>query len=439
MIHKLKGTEDILPQEIYQWQYVEDTARDLLDLYHFQEIRTPIFESIDLFARGVGNTTDIVNKEMYDFQDKGGRHIALRPELTASVVRAFIENKLFGPEHPQPLKVYYMGPTFRYERPQAGRQRQFHQLGVEVLGSTHPGVDVEGIALAWHFFQELGLSNLTIYLNSLGKVADRQKYRQALIDYFVPLQDQLSEDSRRRLHANPLRILDSKDEQDKVLVKDAPIITDYLSPESRAHFKAVTDTLDLLAIPYQLNPYIVRGLDYYQDTIFEIMVEDNAIGAQSTVCGGGRYDGLVEMLDGPSSPGFGFAIGMERLILLLNQQNAPVPEPEGLDIYIMAIGQQADAVTFQILQAARHAGLAADRDYMGRSMKSQFKTADKYKTQLILTVGDEEIAAGTVQLKNQQTGKQTMVAMDELMQDFMQVYRKNTMDTSVIDDFFGGE
>ena len=441
MINKMKGTEDLLPANIRRWQYVEDVCRDILDSYMFKEIRTPMFESIDLFSRSVGETSDIVTKEMYDFKDKGDRHIALRPEGTAPVVRAYVEHKLFGPEHPQPLKVYYMGPMFRYERPQAGRQRQFTQFGVEVLGSTQAMTDAECIALAWDVFSELEISNLRVYINSLGKTADRKNYRQALIDYFEPVNDQLSEDSQRRLYSNPLRILDSKDPKDKEFVKDAPIITDYLSEESKHHFEQVCQLLDILEIPYTVDPYIVRGLDYYQDTIFEIVVEDESIGAQSTVCGGGRYDGLVEQLGGPNSPGFGFAIGMERLMLLLEEQAIQLPIEEALDVYVMGIGEGFDirSQVFQIMQAARKDGFSADTDTLNRSIKSQFKTVSKLNTKLVMTIGEEELNKGIVLLKNQANGEQAEVSIEEVLSDFTKVFRKYTMDSKIIDEFFRGE
>lgn len=439
MINKMKGTEDTLPIEINKWHYVEEIARDIFESYHFSEIRTPMFEAVELFKRSVGDTSDIVTKEMYNFKDKGEREIALRPEGTAPVVRAYVEHKLFGPEFPQPLKVYYMGPMFRYERPQAGRQRQFNQLGVEVLGTSNPAIDAETIALAWDFFQELGLKNIKIYLNSLGKTAERHAYRQALVDYFEPHLEELSEDSQRRLHANPLRILDSKDEQDQAFVKDAPIITEFLSEQSLNHFNQVQEMLDILEIPYQVDPYIVRGLDYYQDTIFEIIVEDDSIGAQSTICGGGRYDGLVEQLGGPNAPGFGFAIGLERLLLLLDEQEIEIPVEDNLDVYVMAIGQEAQGTALRLVQAARQTGLTADRDYLDRSIKSQFKTIGKYQTKLLLTVGEDELERNVVQVKNLASGQQKEVSMDEIMDDFIGVFRRHTMDTSVIDKFFEGE
>ncbi|HFI0464456.1 TPA: histidine--tRNA ligase [Streptococcus suis] len=439
MIKKMKGTEDLLPAVSYKWQYVEDTIRAIFDTYQVKEIRTPIFEAKELFSRSVGDTTDIVSKEMYDFKDKGDRDIALRPEGTAAVVRAYVEHKLFGPEHAQPLKVYYMGPMFRYERPQAGRQRQFHQVGLEIFGSHNPATDVEGIALAWDILKELGIQGVTLYINSLGKAEDRLNYRQALIDYFIPLADQLSEDSKRRLNDNPLRILDSKDPNDKALAKDAPLILDYLSPASKTHFDQVKTMLDALDIPYTVDPTIVRGLDYYQDTIFEIVATDDQIGAQATVIGGGRYDGLVQQLGGPETPGFGFGLGMERLLLLLDQADQPIPDPEPLDLYVLTLSDVVNVAALQIVQAARAAGYLADRDYLGRSLKSQLKTADKLGAILTVTVGEDELASGQYTLKNKQLEKQVTVTLDDLLDDFEGIYRKLTTDTSAIDKYFKGE
>lgn len=438
MIKKPKGTEDILPVNINKWHYVEDVARSVMDSYNFSEIRTPLFEAFELFQRSVGDTTDIVSKEMYDFNDKGDRHMALRPEGTAPIARAFIEHKLFGPEHPQPLKVYYMEPMFRYERPQAGRQRQFHQLGIEVFGSTNPATDVEGIALAMDFFDELGLANLTLHINSLGKPDERQAYRDALVAYFEPIKDQLSADSQRRLEDNPMRIIDSKDKGDIELVKNAPIILDYLGEESRQHFEKVQELLTQLEIPFEVTPSIVRGLDYYQDTIFEILVTDNSIGAQSTICGGGRYDGLVEQLGGPQTSGFGFGIGLERLLIIMDAQNVEIPEEEGLDVFVLNIGEEANAMSLQLVQAARKDGLNADRDYLNRSMKSQFKTADKKKAKVTLVIGEQEVESKMIQVRHKESGKQVEVHFDDLMTDFMGEYRKLTVDTSAIDKYFGG-
>ncbi|MBF6625891.1 histidine--tRNA ligase [Aerococcaceae bacterium zg-BR9] len=436
MIKKMKGTEDILPKDSYKWQYIEDTIRAIFDTYQVKEIRTPIFEAKELFSRSVGDTTDIVSKEMYDFKDKGDRDIVLRPEGTAAIVRAYVEHKLFGPEYPQPLKLYYMGPMFRYERPQAGRQRQFHQVGMEVFGSTNPATDVEVIALAWDILQELEINNVTLYLNSLGKPEDRLKYRQALVDYFTPLQNQLSEDSKRRLQDNPLRILDSKAKEDKALVADAPSILDYLNDESQAHFEAVKAMLTALNIPFKVNPLIVRGLDYYQDTIFEIMVDDASTGSQSTIVGGGRYDGLVEQLGGPQTPGFGFGLGMERLLLLLEQQAVEIPAEEPTDLFVLSMGEAVNLTALQIVQAARQAGYIAERDYLGRSLKSQFKTADKLQAQLTVTLGEDELASGKVIVKNKALNKQEEIAIEDLVNNFEHYYRQLTMDTSTIDKYF---
>lgn len=426
MISRIRGTEDILPSESGKWQYIEETARKVLERYHFSEIRTPIFESFNLFSRSVGETTDIVSKEMYDFYDKGERHIALRPEGTASVVRAYVEHRLYGPEYPHPMKMYYMGPMFRYERPQAGRQRQFHQLGVEVLGSTNPASDVETIVLALDIFKELGVGKLKLHLNSLGDSECRKKYRQALVDYFTPYKDQLSDDSKKRLQDNPLRIIDSKAPEDIELKKDAPSILDFLSKESQKHFESVKSMLDQLGIDYTVDPTIVRGLDYYQDTIFEIIVEDESIGAQSTVCGGGRYDGLVEELGGPETPGIGFAIGVERLLLLLEEQNIEIPSAKPVDIYVMGLGDEVNELSQVIVQKARQAGLIAERDYLGRSIRSQFKTVDKINAQLVITLGSRELEEGVVQVKEQRTGQQNTVSIDELLNDVNAVFEKYT-------------
>lgn len=437
-MQKLKGMNDILPEESYLWQYIEETAREVFELYHFKEIRTPLLEHFDLFARSVGDTTDIVSKEMYDFEDKGGRHIALRPEGTASVVRAFVEHKLFGPEYPQPYKLYYMGPMFRYERPQAGRMRQFHQIGIEVFGTTNPAIDAEGIALAWDFLQQLGLENMTLNLNSLGLPEERANYRQALIDYFKPYEQELSEDSQRRLHDNPLRVLDSKDPTDQALAKNAPIILDFLGEDSLAHFNEVQSQLTMMNIPFKVNSSIVRGLDYYQQTIFEIIVDDDAIGAQSTICGGGRYNGLVEDLGGPEVPGFGFGIGVERLILLMKNLNVTIPEPETVDVFVAVMGEEANQLAQEITHLARQHDLIAERDFLDRSLKSQYKTADKLKAKIVITVGSNEVETRSVRLKSQVQDKQKEVSVDELADDFYKIYRELTADTSVIDEFFKG-
>lgn len=425
MIQRPKGTSDILPETVANWHFVEDTARDILDRYRFFEIRTPMFESYDLFSRGVGETTDVVTKEMYDFFDKGNRHIALKPEGTAPIVRAYIENKLYGPEFQKPYKVYYMGPMFRYERPQGGRQRQFHQLGVEVFGGTDAWTDVETIAMANDIFQAVGIKDIKLVINSLGDTDCRMRYRQALIDYLTPYSDQLSEDSRRRLHENPLRVLDSKEEADKKIVAAAPSILDYLSEASQARFAAVKHYLEDLNIDYVVDPNMVRGLDYYQETIFEMMTEDPVFGAETTVCGGGNYTGLVqELSDGKVDvSGFGFAFGMERLLLLMAARQVPIPQANQLNVFVVSIGDQAEALALPLMQQLRHQGFTVDRDSFGRKPKKQYKEADKRNAELALTLGESELEAGTATVKNLKTGHQESFPLSELRENFAEIYR----------------
>ena len=395
-----KGTNDILPGESEKWQTIEQTARKLFNQYQFHEIRTPIFEHIEVISRSVGDTTDIVTKEMYDFHDKGDRHITLRPEGTAPIVRSFVENKLFGPEHQKPYKVYYMGPMFRYERPQKGRLRQFHQIGVEVFGSDNPATDVETMAMALQFFRELGIKDLRLVINSLGDQETRTAYRQALIDYLTPFKEQLSADSNRRLLENPLRVLDSKDEKDKAVVAGAPSILYYLSETAQKHFEAVTKMLDALNIAYEIDSNMVRGLDYYTHTIFEIMSDDPKMGAQSTICAGGRYNQLVAELGGPETAGFGFAMGFERLLMILEAQGITLAAQKPLNAYVVSLGEATNIEALQIVQSIRQAGFSAERDVMNRKAKAQFKTADKLNAQLVLTIGETELANGVVNVKN---------------------------------------
>ena len=313
---KPKGTADLLPGTTNLWEKVEKVAREVFDQFGYRGIRTPMFEDYNVFSRNVGDTSDIVEKEMYDFHDKGDRHIALRPEGTAGVVRAYVENKLYGPEYPKPYKVYYMGPMFRYERPQSGRLREFHQIGVEAFGVDNPTLDVEVIAMAMDLLNSVGVHSLKLVINTLGDLETRKNYRQALIDYLEPFEDQLSEDSKERLHKNPLRVLDSKDENDQKIVENAPSILDFLTEDSQKHFDTVKQLLEDLGIEYEVDANMVRGLDYYNHTIFEIMSDSKAFGGKwTTVCAGGRYNGLVEQLGGPATPGIGFGLGVERLLL----------------------------------------------------------------------------------------------------------------------------
>lgn len=439
MFQRPKGTADIFLDEMEIWQYVEETARIIMHDYRYSEIRTPMFESYDIFARSVGDTSDIVSKEMYDFYDKGDRHLALKPEGTAPIVRAYVENKLFGPEYPKPLKVYYLSPMFRYERPQGGRSRQFHQLGVEVIGSDNPAVDVESIALVWDLLAELGVQDTKLVLNSLGKKDDRLKYREALIAYLEPFFDELSEDSKNRLHNNPLRVLDSKDKRDKEIVKDAPSILEFLSEESKNHFEAVQTMLTDLEIPFTIDANMVRGLDYYQDTIFEIMTSSKVFGAETTICGGGRYDGLIEEFGGPSSPSFGFGLGLERLVLLLQKQNIEIPELNELDVYLVGIGEETNRESLKLVQSIRNAGFSADRDYMNRKPKAQFRSASKYGAKVVITIGEEELEKREVKLKVMKTGKEISVSFNDIYQDFERIFNQTTADMTAFDEFFGKE
>ena len=419
-----KGTNDILPGESEKWQTIEQTARKLFNQYQFHEIRTPIFEHIEVISRSVGDTTDIVTKEMYDFHDKGDRHITLRPEGTAPIVRSFVENKLFGPEHQKPYKVYYMGPMFRYERPQKGRLRQFHQIGVEVFGSDNPATDVETMAMALQFFRELGIKDLRLVINSLGDQETRTAYRQALIDYLTPFKEQLSADSNRRLLENPLRVLDSKDEKDKAVVAGAPSILDYLSETAQKHFEAVTKMLDALNIAYEIDSNMVRGLDYYTHTIFEIMSDDPKMGAQSTICAGGRYNQLVAELGGPETAGFGFAMGFERLLMILEVQGITLAAKKPLNAYVVSLGEATNIEALQIVQSIRQAGFSAERDVMNRKAKAQFKTADKLNAQLVLTIGETELANGVVNVKNLATRVEKAYPLTQIQTQFETVYQE---------------
>lgn len=438
-IQRPKGTADLLPDDSLKWQYVEETAKIILGDYQFHEIRTPIFESYDLFSRGVGETSDIVSKEMYDFYDKGKRHMSLRPEGTAPVVRAYVENKLFGPEYAKPYKVYYMGPMFRYERPQGGRMRQFHQLGVEVFGSTNPAVDVESMSLAMDLFKELGLEHLTLVINSLGDSASRIAYREALIAYLEPHFNELSEDSQIRLHKNPLRVLDSKNKKDQEIVQQAPSILDYLSEDSQKHFEQVKEMLDALNIPYTVDSNMVRGLDYYNHTIFEIMSDAPGFGAITTICAGGRYDGLVEELGGPETPGFGFALGLERLMLTLEAEKIDIPNLHELDVYVVGIGEETNVEALKLVQAIRSAGFSAERDYFDRKAKAQFKTAAKLKAKVVLTLGEEELKNGQVNFKVMKNGKESTVSLKEAYQDFEKLFNLKTADMRAFNEFFNKE
>ena len=418
-LQKPKGTQDILPADSAKWQYVENVARETFKKYNYGEIRTPMFEHYEVISRSVGDTTDIVTKEMYDFHDKGDRHITLRPEGTAPVVRSYVENKLFAPEVQKPVKVYYIGSMFRYERPQAGRLREFHQLGVECFGSKNPATDVETIAMAYQLFNTLGIKDVTLHLNSLGNTESRLAYRQALIDYLTPMRDSLSKDSQRRLDENPLRVLDSKEKEDKVAVENAPSILDYLDEESQAHFDEVCAMLDSLNIPYVIDTNMVRGLDYYNHTIFEFITTIDK--SELTICAGGRYDSLVEYFGGPETAGFGFGLGLERLLLVLDKQGIELPVEESLDVYIAVLGSGANGKALELVQAIRYQGFKAERDYLGRKIKAQFKSADTFKAKTVITLGESEVESGQVNVKNNATREEVTVSFEELTKNFAAV------------------
>ena len=420
---KIRGTADFLPEETNKWQYVEAKIEEILKKYYFHEIRLPIFEQFELFARGVGETSDIVSKEMYDFQDKGDRHLALRPEGTAGVVRAYVENKIFGPEHHKPVKYFYNGPMFRFERPQSGRMRQFHQIGVEVYGTKNPAIDVETMHLAMEIFHNFGIKDLSLVINSLGNTESRIAYREALIAYLEPHFDELSEDSQQRLHKNPLRVLDSKDRKDKEIVKDAPSVLEYLDEASTKHFEEVKEMLDYLEVPYEIDTNMVRGLDYYNDTIFEVITNDPDFGANTTICAGGRYDGLVEQVGGPETPGFGFAIGLERLVMLLEAANFEFPNLTELDAFIVTIGDEVNTEALKIVTELRKHGLIVEREFVGRKPGSQFKTADKLNAKVVFTLGGMELENRNINMKLLETGNQTKIQLDDIYSDnFKEIY-----------------
>ncbi len=413
MIRIPKGTKDVLPAESYKWQYVEKAARDQAKLYNFKEIRTPVFEHTELFARGVGDTTDVVTKEMYTFQDKGDRSITLKPEGTAGVARAFIENGLTGGV--LPAKMYYIIPAFRYERPQAGRLREFHQFGVEAFGASGAETDAEVIALADGLLKKLGVQ-VRLYVNSIGCPTCRKAYNQALKEFFAPRLDGLCYDCKTRYEKNPLRLLDCKEEGCKEINRDAPSILDHLCPDCKAHFEKLQAYLKEAGIEYAINDRIVRGLDYYTRTVFEFV--STSIGAQGTVCGGGRYDGLIEQLDGGSVPAVGFAVGIERLLMLM-EKNGTLPEDEDKPtVYFAGLDDDCRKKAFSLCKQLREAGVAAECDHMSRSVKAQFKYADKIGAKFVAVLGGNELAEGRVNVKEMATGETQSVAFDELVAYF---------------------
>jgi histidyl-tRNA synthetase len=409
-IQKPRGTQDFLPNEVEKWHYIEDKARDLCRRFLYREIRTPIFEHTELFQRGVGETTDIVEKEMYTFADKSERSLTLRPEGTAGVVRAYVEHKLHSSTDVQ--KLFYMGPMFRYERAMAGRYRQFHQFGIEAIGSADPAIDAEVIALGYRFYEEMGLKGVRVELNSVGTVECRQAYREALKSFFAPVLTKLCADCQARYERNPLRILDCK--VDGEYCHGAPSILDYLSDTAQQHFQAVQTALQAMAIPFEINPRMVRGLDYYTHTAFEYMAE--GIGSITTIGGGGRYNGLVGQIGGQDQPGVGLGLGLERLLLIMEAQAIGIPPREPVEIYVIGMGEQAEARVTTLVYELRKAGISAERDYQQRKMKAQLKAADRQQAAYVAILGEDELARSEIIVKTMATGHQQVFNLDQFVQ-----------------------
>lgn len=413
MINIPKGTKDVLPADSYKWQYVEGVARETARLFNLKEIRTPVFEHTEVFLRGVGDTTDIVTKEMYTFRDKGDRSITLKPEGTAGVARSFIENGLAGGV--LPAKMYYIIPAFRYERPQAGRLREFHQFGVEIFGAEGADTDAEVIALADSLLKNLGL-RVKLHINSIGCPACRAAYNKALREYFWPHLEALCYDCKTRFEKNPLRLLDCKEEGCRKINAAAPTILEYLCPECAAHFEALKTYLSLAGIAYEIDPRIVRGLDYYTRTVFEFVSDD--IGAQGTVCGGGRYDGLIAELGGAPAPAVGFAAGIERLLLVMEATGVDIPRPEGPTVYLAGLDDACREKAFGLCVKLRAAGIAAETDHMKRSVKAQFKYADKLGAKYVAVIGGNELESGAMNVKRMATSESETVTFENAVEYF---------------------
>jgi histidyl-tRNA synthetase len=419
----IKGTLDTLPAESYKVQYVEAAMREIAENYGFYEMRTPVFEHTELFQRSVGETTDVVQKEMYTFEDKGGRSITLRPEGTAGAARAFLENGLFNEAMPQ--KIYYLTSCYRYEKPQAGRLREFHQFGVECFGAPTAAADAEIILLANEIFNYLGINNLSLEINSIGCPECRKNYQDALREYFTAHIDELCDTCKGRLEKNPMRILDCKSPADKEIAAGAPKILDYLCEDCSEHFELVKKYLNANNIAFTVNPTIVRGLDYYTRTVFEFVSND--IGAQGTVCGGGRYDGLIEEMGGKPTPACGFGLGIERLLLLMDAQKTEFPERKRCDIFIGSMGEAENVKASQLATDLRNEGLAAQFDTVGRSLKAKMKYADKIGANYTVVLGADELASGKAMLKNMGEGTQTEISLDDFTDNFQSIIIKQAM------------
>lgn len=427
----IKGTKDVLPSEVYKNQYIEATCLTVAENFGYKEMRTPVFEHTELFQRGVGDTTDVVQKEMYTFDDKGGRSITLRPEGTAGAARSFLENGLSNEALPQ--KICYLISCYRYEKPQAGRLREFHQFGIECFGATSPLADAEMIALAKQIFDELGVKDLHLELNSIGCPTCRAEYHKALKEYFSSRVDELCDTCRDRLDRNPMRILDCKSPVCSEIAKDAPVVLDYLCDECKEHFEKTKSYLDAMNIEYIVNPQIVRGLDYYTKTVFEFVAD--SIGAQGTVCGGGRYDGLIEELGGQHTPSLGFAMGLERLQLVMEAQGCEFPEPSRPDLFIVAMGDKATLKAVEIAKDMRDEGYSVVYDLNGRSLRAQMKYADKINAKYNVVIGDNEVDTKSAVLKDMATGEQSDISLETFVSGFYSI----TLDSQLKDLEINGE
>lgn len=415
MIQKPKGTYDVYGEKGETIKKLEQLMNALMEKYNYEYVRTPHFEVSELFHRGVGETTDIVSKETYDFKDRADRSMTLRPEGTAGVVRSYIENKMYG-DAIVPRKLWYYGPMYRYERPQSGRFREFYQFGVEVFGAENPMMDAEVISIPVNFYKLLGLKGIKVNINTLGDSESRESYRQALLDYFKPYINDLCEDCKERYSKNPLRILDCKVDASKEIMKNAPKIVDYLNEESKSHFESVKKYLDALGIEYVVNPNLVRGLDYYTHTVFEVEASVEGFGSQNVLCGGGRYDRLVENVGGPSTPGVGFAMGMERLLTALEFEKINLIEDDHLDIYI--IPMNTEEYSFKLLQDLRLNGFSVDMDFMKRKVNKNFNQADRLKAKYVILVGEDEVENNTLTIKDNQTKEEYKVKYEEIIDFF---------------------
>lgn len=417
MIQKPKGTYDVYSTYGKNLLYLRDLIQTLMEKYNYQYIRTPMFESSELYHRGVGETTDIVSKETYDFVDRGNRNMTLRPEGTAGVVRSFIENKMYG-EANQPIKCWYYGPMYRYERPQSGRFREFYQFGVEVFGTNDPLADAEVISIPVNLYKLLGLKGIKVNINTLGDIESRKQYREALLEYFKPYLDNLCEDCRKRYATNPLRILDCKVDKDSDIMKNAPKISDYLNETSKVHFEKVKKYLDAMNIEYYVDEKLVRGLDYYTHTVFEVEADVEGFGSQNVLCGGGRYDSLVETIGGPKTPGVGFATGIERLVTALEYEQKLPTDLNNLDIYIIPMSDNEKEYSLNLVNILRMNGFSSEMDMMNRNIKSNFKQADRLNSKYIIIIGENEIDSNVLTIKNNQTKEEYKVSVDKLIDFF---------------------